>query len=76
MSLGNYTGEGIKDWILAIMGNALIAILAVGIVIYIARSEVGKVIGLIAGAALAALFVYFPDTGVNLLKTISGAFAG
>ncbi len=31
-------------------------------------------IGLPAGAVIAALFVYFPDTGVSLLKALAAAF--
>lgn len=74
MSLGQYTGSDIVDWALALAGNVLIVLLAVGTVSAIAKSEWGKMIGLLAGAVIAALFVYFPDTGVSLLKAIAAAF--
>lgn len=76
MSLGNYTGQGILDWVLAIAGNALIGVLAIFAVLYIARSEWGKVIGLIAGAIIAGLFVWFPDSGVSLIQAFIRSFTG
>lgn len=74
MSLGDYTGTAIVDWILALAGNVIIAVLAVGFVSALAKSEWGKMVGLFAGAVIATLFVWFPDTGVGLLKAIVSAF--
>ena len=71
MSLANYTGDAIKDWALVIAGTALIALLAWGFLTMLAKSEVGKAIGLFAGGVICALFIYMPDTAVGLLKAIA-----
>ncbi len=73
MSLADYTGDAIKDWILTLAGTALVAVLAVFFVGALTRSEWGRMVALFVGAVIAALFVFMPDTAVGLLKAIASS---
>lgn len=72
----SYTGDAFKDFVLAIIGNLLVAGLAVGVATQWAKSEWGKMIGFILGAAVVGVFVWNPNGGMDFLKAISSSFFG
>lgn len=68
------TGAGFKDWVLVILGNIFVVILAIRAVGYYARREWGEMTAHLLGGVLVAAIVYFPDQIVTLLKTVWGLF--
>lgn len=65
----NFTGAGIKDWALAIIGNLFIVILVVRAVSHYAKAEWGALMTSVAAAIVLVGFIYFPDQVISILKT-------
>lgn len=70
----SYTGNGVRDLILGIAGNAFIVVLALGAVAFWAKTEWGRFITLLLGACLVAGFVYMPDQSIAFFKAVIGKF--
>jgi hypothetical protein len=64
------TGEGLKKWILVVVGNLFVAALAVRMFGCFMKKDWGEMITLFAAAVLVAGIVWFPDVTVDLLKNI------
>lgn len=70
------TGLGLRDAVLLIVGNLVVAILAVKAIGAWTRNEWGELLGLVAGAALIGGIAWFPDQAIDLLKWVWGLITG
>lgn len=68
----DFTGSGIKEWVLAIVGNLFIVVLVVRMVSHYAKAEWGALMTSLAAAIVLVGFIYFPDDVISILKTAWG----
>ena len=66
----DFTGAGVKGWILAIVGNLFIVLLVVRAVSHYARQEWGQLLTSLAFAIVLVGMIYFPDQVISILKTV------
>lgn len=64
--------EGLRNIVLTVLGTLFIIILVVRIFNHWTKNDWGKLVGEIVLAVIVAMFVYFPDTTLELIKGISG----
>lgn len=65
-------GVALKDWVLLILGNVLLIIIAVRAVGYFAKREWGELVTHLVAAIIVGAIVYLPDQSINAIKQISG----
>lgn len=70
------TGNAFRDWVLVILGNIFIIVLAVRAVGYYAKQEWGSLIGHVVAGILVAGVVYLPDQVIGILKGAWERFSG
>ncbi|WP_199550307.1 TcpD family membrane protein [Streptomyces sp. N35] len=70
------TGSPIKTLVLLVLGNLFVAMLAVRVIGHWMKSEWGKLVTTLAGAALVAFVVWAPESAVNLLKSLGNKLIG
>lgn len=70
------SGDKIKAVILGLCGTALIIIMAVRALGYFANEKYGKLAGMVVAAVVVGIFVYAPDTGISIIKSIGTTFTG
>lgn len=70
------SGESIKNVALALVGTALIIVMAVKGLSAYSQDKYGRLVGLILAAVPVAGFAYFPDQTVQLIKDIYDAIVG
>ncbi|MFI1621865.1 TcpD family membrane protein [Streptomyces lydicus] len=63
-------GADLKTWVLVIVGNVFIAVLAIRMLGHYAKREWGDMVTSFIGAVILAGIIYFPDGFITLLKTL------
>lgn len=69
-------GSDLKDWVLALAGNAFIILFIVRSVGSYAKKEWGELVVNILAGVLIAGFVYFTDGTITVLKQLWGLLTG
>jgi uncharacterized membrane protein len=69
------TGEGLRDWVLVIVGNLFMAALALKAFKTWAADEWGQAIGLFLGAVVVGAAVWAPDQVKTVLTSVWGLFS-
>ncbi|GAA1746273.1 hypothetical protein [Nostocoides vanveenii] len=62
------TGLALRNWVLVIVGNIFVIILAVRAVGYYARRDWGDMTAHLVAAVVVAGVIFFPDQVITLLK--------
>lgn len=75
-SIANYTGQTFFDWVLTIIGNALIVAMVIFAVRAWGTKQWGEFIGIFVGGIVIGGFVWFPDQALAVLKAIWTAIFG
>ncbi|MEJ8654791.1 TcpD family membrane protein [Streptomyces sp. MS1.AVA.3] len=70
------TGNDLKTFIMTILGNLFAAVLAVRTFGHWAKSEWGKFVTTLLGAAIVAFCVWAPDKAVTVLKFVGEKLTG
>ncbi|MEU2086528.1 hypothetical protein ABZ569_32235 [Streptomyces albus] len=68
-------GADLKTWVLVIVGNLFIAVLAVRLLGHYAKREWGDMVTNLIGAVILVGVIYFPDSFVSLLKALWQKFS-
>lgn len=76
MEITGITGDAFKDWVIAILGNIFIIIMAVRMVGHYTKREWGELIGNVIMAVIVAAIVYMPDQFIGLLRGVWNLFTG
>ena len=71
-----HSADAAKNVILGIIGSFLVVIVAGRSLSALASDQYGKMLSLAAGASVVALFTFFPDSGVGILKGFASMFTG
>ena len=67
----NITLEGLKTTVLAVLGVAFLIVLVVRIFNHWTKSDWGKMVGEVVVAVVVAVFVFFPDTALAIIKNVA-----
>ncbi|MFV0535308.1 MAG: TcpD family membrane protein [Cumulibacter sp.] len=67
----NITLEGLKTLVLSVLGAAFLILLVVRIFQHWTKSDWGKMVGEMVIAVVVAIFVFFPETALELIKSIA-----
>ena len=67
----NITLEGLKSVVLGVLGVAFLIVLVVRIFNHWTKSDWGKMVGEVVVAVVVAIFVFFPDTALSIIKDIA-----
>lgn len=65
------TLEGLKTVILSVLGAAFLIVLVVRIFNHWTKSDWGKMVGELVIAVVVAIFVFFPDTALTVIKDVA-----
>lgn len=68
----NINVDGLRTIVLTVLGTLFVIILVIRVFNHWTKSDWGKLVGELVLAIIVAFFVYFPDTAVELLKSIGG----
>lgn len=63
-------GADLKTWVLVIVGNIFIAVLAVRLLGHYAKREWGDLVTNLIAAVVLVGIIYFPDQFVSVLKLL------
>ena len=69
-------GATIQDLVLPVLGVVFTIIVGWRLLQYLASESYGKMIGVFAAALPVALFLYFPSTGVDVIKAAVQTLVG
>ena len=65
------TLEGLKTVVLSVLGVAFLIVLVVRIFNHWTKSDWGKMVGEVVIATVVAIFVFFPDTALSIIKDVA-----
>lgn len=65
------TLEGLKTMVLSVLGVAFLIVLVVRIFNHWTKSDWGKMVGEVVIAVVVAIFVFFPDTALTVIKDVA-----
>lgn len=72
----SYTGEPIKDYVIAVVGNIFIIVLVYNALQYYAQKAWGQMIALIAASIVLGSFVWANEATITFFKWIINQFFG
>lgn len=69
-------GSGLKNAILPLLASLLVIIMGLRLLHAWGTESYGKAVAQVAGAIPVALFLFYPDQGIAVLKTLSQMLFG